>query len=378
MSEYIFREITPQILEAREYFQVIVVTGPRQSGKTRLCTEIFSDYKYVNLEDIGQRALATEDPIGFIDSLGGKAIIDEVQNVPDILSMIQVRIDANPEYSYILTGSCDFALMKSITQSLAGRAALFTLLPFSLKEAKNMVKDLSIDKIILKGLYPKVISGGVPYSIYYRNYYNTYVERDLRDLLKVKNLLVFDKFVRLLASRIGSEINASSLSREVGVSSVTIKEWLSLLFTSYIAFPLMPYFNNVSKQLVKMPKIYFYDTGLVCSLLGIDSDEKLSNHYMRGALFENLAVCELIKSKYNDGLKPNLYFYRDKGGLEVDVVDATNSDLHLYEIKANSTFKSNFTNNMKALSSEFSSVKECTVIYDGTTIGRTAINIKEI
>lgn len=378
MTRYIDRLLSSSVLDAHQYFPVIVITGPRQSGKTCLCRHLFADYTYANLEDITLRAGASQDPTGFLDSLGMFAIIDEVQNVPEILSMIQVRVDEDSNRRYILTGSSNFSLLQSISQSLAGRAALFTLLPFSLKEIKPIIENQGINQIILNGLYPRVVAVDTPYNIYYRSYYNTYVERDLRDLLKVKNILSFDKFIRLLASRIGSEFNASTLAREVGVSSMTIKEWLSILMTSYIAFPLRPYYNNISKQLAKMPKVYFYDTGLACFLLGIDSIDKLEGHHLRGALFENLAISELLKKSYNKGVEPRVYFYREKSGLEVDAVTEHGDDMHLYEIKSGETLHPEYFKNMKEVAEKMPYKVESTVIYNGESHLPVTINIREI
>lgn len=378
MSEYVNRAVSHAILEAHQYFPVIIVCGPRQSGKSTLCRHLFSDYKYTNLEDISLRTDAMRDPAGFLDSLGDKTIIDEVQNVPEILSMIQVRVDEFKNRKYILTGSSNFSLLRTKSQSLAGRAAIFTLLPFALTEVKDIVDHQSTDRIITEGLYPRVIAQNTPFDLYYRTYYNTYVERDLRDLLKVKNIMAFDRFMRILATRIGSEFNASAIARETEVSSVTIKEWLSILMTSYIAFPLMPYFSNISKRFTKMPKIYFYDTGLACFLLGIENEEVLKSHQMRGPLFENLAVCELLKKKYNDGKDPRLYFYREKNGLEVDVVEEESGGLHLYEIKSGATLRSNYMDNMRKVRETLSNVTGTTVIYDSDGHPPISINIREI
>ncbi|MBD5229224.1 MAG: ATP-binding protein [Bacteroidales bacterium] len=378
MSMIIPRAVAPHIEEAHKYYPVIVVTGPRQSGKTFMCRHIFEDYKYVNLEDITSRVAATADPGAFLESLGDRTIIDEVQNVPDLLSMIQVSVDNNPDKRYILTGSSNFALLQSITQSLAGRAATFTLLPFSLIEAHEAIEDKSIDSVMQSGLYPGLIAKGIPSEMFYRNYYNTYVERDLRNLLKIQNLLAFDTFIRLIASRAGSEFNASALAREAGVSSVTIKEWLSLLTASYIVFPLRPYFANISKQLTKMPKIYFYDTGLLCFLLGINSAEQLEKSPFRGAVFENLAICELIKREYNSGKDPLIYFYREKSGAEIDALVSRNGRLTLYEIKSSETLRPDFIQNMKATATLLPEVDTTTVIYNGTSIPPVAINIRDI
>lgn len=318
------------------------------------------------------------NPSGFLDSLGEHVIIDEVQNVPEIMSMIQVRVDEFTNRKYILTGSSNFSLLHTISQSLAGRTALFTLLPLSLIETKSELKMKGIDNIIISGLYPRVVADGIPAGLYYRSYYNTYVERDLRDLLKIKNLLAFDRFMRLLASRIGSEFNASALARDAGVSSVTIKEWLSILMTSYIAFPLMPYYANETKRLAKMPKIYFYDTGLACFLLGIENEEILKVHHMRGALFENIAICELIKRSYNRGSDPRIYFYRDKSGLEVDAVEDVAGTLHLYEIKSGATLRSSYLENMKKVKELLPNVGRTTIIYDSDGQPPLSVNIRDI
>lgn len=378
MGEYIDRLLAPTILDAHKYFPVIIVTGPRQSGKSTLCRHLFSDYNYVNLEDITVRTEAMRNPVGFLDALGKEAIIDEVQNVPELLSMIQVRVDEFKDRKYVLTGSSNFSLLRTKSQSLAGRAAYFTLLPFSLPEVSSIVANQTTDEIITQGLYPRVIAHAAPFSLYYRGYYNTYVERDLRDLLKVKNIMAFDKFIRLLAARIGSEFNASALAREVEVSSVTIKEWLSILMTSYIAFPLLPYYNNIFKRLTKMPKIYFYDTGLACFLLGIDNEKILKSHQMRGPLFENLAVCELLKNRYNQGKDPVLYFYRETSGLEVDVVAQEAGGLHLYEIKAGASLRANYMENMRKVREMLPNVSATTVIQDGEAFPPLSVNIRDI
>lgn len=378
MNTYIHRILSSKIEEAAKYYPVIVVTGPRQSGKTSLCRHLYPDYRYVNLENITIRATAAEDPTAFLESLGDTVIIDEAQNVPDLMSMIQVRVDENKSLRYVLTGSSNFSLLRAITQSLAGRAALFTLLPLSFREMSKEELDRPINELMWQGEYPRVIADQFPPQDFFQNYYNTYVERDLRDLLKLKNILSFDKFVRLLAIRVGSEFNASALAREVGVSSNTISEWLSLLATSYIAYPLQPYFANLSKRLTKMPKVYFYDTGLLCYLLSIENYEQLENHPLRGAIFENLAMGELLKSRYNKGKDPNLYFYREKSGLEVDAILVEGSSLHLYEIKAGKTLRPDFLDNIKALKKSINDVSASTVIYDGESYPPTSINIRDI
>lgn len=376
---YISRAITPRIEEAHKYYPVITITGPRQSGKSTLCKHMYPDYRYVTLESIATRSLAATDPRGFLENLGDNVIIDEVQHVPELLSEIQVRVDEDRNRRYILTGSSNFSLLKNVTQSLAGRTALFTLLPFSFKEMTEGMKNLKIEEIIIKGFYPGVLVDNIPPKIFYENYYNTYVERDLRDLLKVSNLLKFDAFVRLLALRVGSEFNASALSREIGVSSVTVSEWLSLLVSSYIIFELPPYFRNQGKSLTKNKKVYFYDTGLLSHLLMIKDEMTIENNLQKGALFENLAISEFMKKSLIEDNNPNLYFYRENRGIEVDLLVPTSSDgFHLYEVKAGKTLQSDYAANMKKLSSQIEVNISTTVIYNGESYPPLAINVRDI
>lgn len=378
MGIYIPRLISSKIEEAHNFYPVIVITGPRQSGKSTLCRHLYPDYKYVNLEHITTRAAALADPVSYIENLGDKVIIDEVQHIPELLSMIQVKVDENKNLRYILTGSSNFSLLKSITQSLAGRAALFTLLPFSFKELDKPQLEIPVENLMWKGQYPGVIAENIPSNIFYRNYYNTYVERDLRELLNLKNLLAFDTFIRLLASRVGSEFNASALAREAGVTAKTISEWLTVLNTSYITYTLPPYFKNISKRLTKMPKIYFSDTGLLCYLLSIETPEQLENHPLKGAIFENLAIAELLKNQCNQSRDPNLYFYREHSGKEVDALLVTPEGINLYEIKAGRVFRPDFKDNMTYLKSSINNINASTVIYDGENIPPIAINIRNI
>ena len=376
---YIPRTITPRVEEAHKHYPVITITGPRQAGKSTLCKHLFPDYKYVNLERIAMRSLASNDPQGFLEGLGNHVIIDEVQHVPGILSEIQVMVDENSDRRYILTGSSNFSLLNAVTQSLAGRSALFTLLPFSFNEISSEIIDKSIEEIAFQGFYPGVLVNGIPPKDFYDNYYNTYVERDLRDLLRVSNLLKFDMFVRMLALRVGSEFNASALSREVGVSAVTITEWLSILTMSYIVFELPPYYANPNKSLTKNKKIYFYDTGLLCSLLGIESPSNINNSIMWGAIFENMAVSSFVKKNLNAGKRSNLFFYRENRGIEVDMVEQNGHDsIHLYEIKAGKTLQPDYSVNMKKLASQMDVSVESSVIYNGESIPPLAINIRDI
>lgn len=378
MSSFVPRQISSKIEEAHKYFPVIVITGPRQSGKSTLCRHMYPDYKYVNLEHITARATALSDPVTFLEGLGNNVIIDEVQHVPELLSMIQVRVDEDRNLRYILTGSSNFSLLKTVTQSLAGRAALFTLLPFSFREMDQEILRNPIDRLMWQGQYPGVIVNDIPPVDFYRNYYTNYVERDLRGLLNLKNLLAFDSFMRLLASRVGSEINASALGREVGVTSKTISEWMSLLATSYIIYSLPPYFKNISKRLTKMPKVYFYDTGLLCYLLSIETPGQLLHNSLKGAIFENLAIGELLKRQYNQSRDPNLYFYREQSGKEVDALLVTPGGVNLYEIKAGKVLRPDYKENMDYLRSLLDDIQDTTVIYDGESYAPAIVNIRDI
>ncbi|MCH5239806.1 MAG: ATP-binding protein [Muribaculaceae bacterium] len=377
--EYIRRIISNKILEAFPFYSVIIITGPRQSGKTTLCRNLFPDYKYFNLENPSTRDIINHDPSKFIFDDKDGMVIDEVQYLPVLLSYIQVCVDENPEKKFILTGSSDFALMESITQSLAGRAALFTLLPFSFKEVNNYVKDNGIDKIMLNGFYPGVIVKKTPVEIFYSNYVSTYIERDVRKIKNIENLDLFRLFIKILASRASCEFNASSISAEIGVSATTIRKWLGLLKASYIAFSLYPYYTNVGKRLSKTPKIYFYDTGLLCYMLDIHNESQLQNHPLRGAIFENLVLTQFIKEKFNKKENWELYFYRENKGREIDVVKSEGLHLDLYEIKSSKTFNKDFTKNLNQVKNLLGDkVSSTTLIYDGESFLPDIINVRDI
>lgn len=379
MDRYIPRKIAASIENASPYYQVIVVTGPRQVGKTTLCKHLFSDFKYVNLEDLGIREIALADPKTFMDGLGKKAIIDEVQNFPEILSYIQVAVDSDPELKIILTGSSNFSLMQSVTQSLAGRAALFTLLPLAFDELGEYPTKTSTDEILFRGFYPALFDRKTPPRIFYGNYYSTYVERDIRKLMQLRNLDSFQTFMRLCAGRIGTEINLASLGVEVGVSAPTIREWMSLLHASYITFSLKPYYANINKRLTKTPKLYFYDTGLACWLLDIETPSQLTTHPLRGAIFENLAVIELMKERFNKGESDNLYFYRENSGREVDIVQTQADKLKVYEVKSSKTFNRNYFKNIDYLKAFLKDkISSGTIIYDGESFPPTIVNVRNI
>lgn len=375
---YIYRALTPAIEEAHKYYPVILITGARQVGKSTLCRNLFPDYRFENLENISSRVAALRDPVAFIENLGSRAIIDEVQNCPELFSQIQCVVDEDKTKRFILTGSCNFTLMKNVCQSMVGRVAVFTLPQFSLGELSAGETQLPTDTLIQQGFYPGVIADGIPAKLFYASYYNTYIERDVRDVLRIGNLVKFDTFIRLVASRVGSELNASALSTEVGISSTTISEWISILQASYIVFALPPYFANISKRLTKMPKYYFYDTGLLCYLLNIDNPQKLVGYPLRGQIFENLVVGEMMKEAFNRAATPNLYFYREHSGREVDVLRMGADRIDAYEIKSASTFREEFMSNMDQLKKILDRPVDTTLIYDGQSFPPQILNFRDI
>jgi uncharacterized protein len=337
------RLLTPYIQELATKYPVITLLGPRQSGKTTLVRSAFPNKPYVNMEDADNRALASLDPKSFMQTYPDGAILDEVQRIPQLLSYIQVRVDsADQKGMFILTGSHQAALHSAVSQSLAGRTSLLRLLPLSLQEIRMANIADSLEEVILKGGYPKIYKENLPVSNAYSSYFQTYVERDVRQILQVKDIIPFERFIKLTASRIGQLINFASLASDVGVSAVTIKEWISVLEATYILIRLEPYFENFGKRLIKSPKLYFADTGLACHLLGIDSTEQLIKDPLYGNLFENWVVVELMKARYNQAMDPRLYFYRDVSGREIDLLFQQGSRLIPIEIKSSKTFSSSF------------------------------------
>lgn len=366
----IARDISDKIKLLSTKFPIVTVTGPRQSGKSTLLKNLFSDYRYVSLENPDIRAFATDDPNGFIKTYANRVIIDEAERVPSLFSYLQTHIDdANETGMYLLAGSRNFHLMEAIDQSLAGRTAILKLLPFSrheLHEAGEL--PASFNEQIFKGFYPRIYDKDIAPTDYYPAYITTYVERDVRTMLNVGDLGRFTRFVRLCAGRIGQLLNKSNLATETGVSLPTVESWLSVLEASYILYRLEPNYNNYNKRIVKTPKLYFYDTGVACSLLGITSAEQIDTHFLRGALFENMVINQFIKDGLNKGLRPDLTFWRDSTGLEVDLIDTKGIEQHGYEIKSGSTFQASFFDGLKKWG-ELSGTPESrrSVIYAGET-----------
>lgn len=347
------RVLENEVLRLSELFKVVTITGPWQSGKTTLCKKTFPHHDYVNLEDetvVGEMELNKKE---FLVKHRKGLVIDEVQKMPEILSAVQVVVDEYPDAAFVLTGSHNLLLMQRITQSLAGRTAVLTLLPFSIAELTEVDKSAGLYSIMLNGFYPAVWAQNIPPQDVYRQYFSTYLQRDVRQVMNIRHLSEFRRFIVICASRIGSEFNAQGISNELGVSIPTIQEWMNVLETSYVAFRLPPFFRNIGKRLVKTPKIYFYDVGLVCYLLGIHTPQQLETHPLRGSIFENMVVCDFLKNQYNHGLDNNLYFYRDKSQHEVDLVVEDGLQLNAYEIKLSSNIHPDFYKNLNYFRSLF-------------------------
>ncbi len=339
----------PKLQSAAQSFRVVTLLGPRQSGKTTLVRAVFPEKPYVNLENLDVRARAAEDPRAFLANFRQGAILDEIQNLPELLSYIQALVDEHPQKGlFILTGSHQLALHQAISQSLAGRTAVLDLLPMSLKEIAQADRELSVDEAILQGGYPQVLlEPETERLLIFRSYLRTYVERDIRQLLQIKDLVLFQKFLTLVAGRIGQICNFQGLSNEVGVSAQTIQNWISILEASFIVIRLAPYYENFGKRVLKTPKLYFADVGFAAFLLGIETTQQLSRDPLRGQLFENLLFLELLKERLNRGLDPHLYFYRDQKGHEVDFLFQTGRELVPIEGKSGQTFHPEFLNGLK-------------------------------
>ncbi|NCB85504.1 MAG: ATP-binding protein [Bacteroidia bacterium] len=333
----IIRIAEKELLALSKQYRAIAVVGPRQSGKTTLVRGVFPEKVYVNLENTDTRRFAIEDPRGFLSGFPDGAILDEVQRVPELFSYLQQILDENTtKGQFILTGSINFLLQENISQTLAGRVGYMFLLPLSLHELNQPLP--STDELIHRGLYPELNDGEqMDAAKYYSNYIRTYVERDVRLIKNIVDLYAFERFVRLCAGRTGQLLNMNSLAIETGVDNKTIASWLSVLETSFIVFRLQPYHKNYNKRIVKMPKLYFYDTGLASALLGIENKEQLSLHPFRGALFENMVVLEFLKNRFNHGKTNNLFFWRDNVGTEIDLLIENTERLVPIEIKSGQT-----------------------------------------
>ena len=342
MTDYIHLKIEETILEASKYFSVIAVSGPRQSGKSTLLTQLFPLYEKYSLKDLNILDYAKNDPIAFLNQTDEGMFIDEIQRCPQLLDYIQGIVDNNPKRHFALSGSSNFEVMKNLSESLAGRAGVFELLPMSIQEVTGKVDLDNLNQILYNGLYPSICAKKNIAKFFYPSYVRTYLEKDVRDLLQIKDQIRFTKFLKLCAARIGSLFNASELGAEVGVSSKTISHWLSVLQASYLITLLPPYYENIPKRLVKSPKLYFNDPGLACYLLDIESPQQLDRDKMRGAIFENMIVMEAIKHRYNMGLEGGVFFYRDSNQNEVDLLIKQEGELTAIEVKSSMTYSSSF------------------------------------
>jgi uncharacterized protein len=333
------RTIREAVIAYLKKYPVVAMTGPRQSGKTTFLRTVLPDYQYISLENPDNRQFAVSDPNGFLTAYGDKVILDEVQQVPHLFSYIQGIVDASGRMGqFILSGSQNFHLMQSITQSLAGRVALFRLLPFDIAEMQQANLPLEdFAKVMVRGFYPALYDRDIPSKVFYANYLSTYVERDVTELLQVRNSRQFRTFLFLCAGRAGQMLNLSALANECGITQPTAKSWLSVLESSYIIFLLQPYYENFNKRLVKTPKLYFYDTGLLAHLLRFTDSDKLKLSDKKGALFENMVIGEKVKQNYHRYLQQELYYWRDSNGNEVDLLILNDEGIDIYEIKATET-----------------------------------------
>lgn len=367
------RKLEALINDNLKYFPVVTVTGPRQSGKTTLIRSMFSHLPYYSLENPDTRAIAFSDPMAFLSQHSEGMILDEVQNVPELLSYLQGIVDEHRDRRYVLSGSSQFKLQNSITQSLAGRTAVLELLPLAINEVADIAATISVDKLLLQGFYPTIYAGDNIPRLFYPAYMRTYLERDVRQLLQVKDIYQFQTFLRLCAGRIGSLFNASELSNEVGISVNTVRSWLSILQASYIVFMLHPYFDNSRKRLTKTAKLYFYDTGLACYLLGIENETQLSSDRMRGHLFENMVIADIMKRRSHKGQSTEMMFYRDSNGNEIDLIVPSGQSLEGYEIKSSSTYNSSFEKGFHSLTDQLDArLSRRAIIYCGTQERRDA------
>ena len=358
-----------RLIDLSKTFRSVAVVGPRQSGKTTLCRTVFPDKPYISLENPDFLDFATSDPRGFLSQFNTKngAILDEIQKVPHLFSYLQQILDETKQKGlFILTGSNNFLLLENITQTLAGRIAYLQLLPLSLEELKTS-KFLKTDyyEHTHSGGYPELISESISPADWFPNYISTYVERDVRQLKNITNLSLFTKLLRLCAGRTGQILNMASLANDCGIDQKTVASWLGILQSSYIIYLLKPYYNNFNKRITKTPKLYFYDTGVACSLLGIKSADQIAIHAAKGALFENLMVSELLKNRFNIGESDNLFYWRDKTGNEVDVIAENAEKLTAIELKSGETINNDFFKGLNYFSALNTKEIEKVVIYGG-------------
>ena len=388
------RHLAATVERAATQYPVVSVNGPRQSGKTTLLRRTFPRHRYVSLESPDERAFALEDPRGFLGRFDGPVILDEAQRAPDLFSYIQTSVDAEPAPGrFLLSGSRNFLLLRSISQSLAGRVRLACLLPFSLAEltrrkapamndllapgARNPVPAGAWTDHAVRGFYPRIHDLGLDPGEWLAQYFQTYLERDVRDLTQVGDLEAFGRFVRLCAGRAGGLLNLSSLGNDCGVSHDTARRWLSVLEASFVIFLLPPYHRSFSKRLTKRAKLYFVDTGLLCWLLRIRNAEQLASHAARGAVFENLVIAEALKAGCNAGERPDLYHWRDQRGNEIDLLVETPDGPHAVEIKSGETVGSDFFRGLARWRTLTEGSAPATLVYGGTeSYTRSGVDVR--
>ena len=368
------RESQKELLSLASQFKAVAVVGPRQSGKTTLTKMLFPDKVYVNFENPDTKLFATQDPRGFLSNYPNGAIFDEAQRVPELFSYLQQILDESTSNGlFIITGSNNFLLQEQISQSLAGRVGYLNLLPLTISEIGTLETD--VNSLIYKGGYPSLYKEPIEPSKWYANYIRTYVERDVRLIKNIIDFAAFERFLRLCAARVGQLLNMNNLAMEVGVDSKTINSWIGVLESSFVAFRLQPHFKNYNKRIVKMPKLYFYDTGLATALLGIENKNQLDLNIYKGALFENLIVLELVKSRYNMAKLNNLFFWRDHKGNELDVLIDNGSSLIPIEIKSGKTITNEFFKGLKYWQ-KLSGLDAGYVVYSGSEIQNRSDELK--
>lgn len=360
------REAEKEIRVLATQFKAVAVVGPRQSGKTTLVRSIFKDKPYVNFENPDIRLYALEDPRGFLANYPDGAILDEAQRVPQLFSYLQQVLDESVTNGmFIIIGSNNFLLQENISQSLAGRIAYLNLLPLTLNEINT--KENSVNQHIFKGGYPSLYNSAVDPTIWYSNYIRTYIERDVRLIKNITNLVTFERFIKLCAGRVGQLLNMNSLAVEVGVDTKTIAAWIGVLETSFVVFRLQPHHKNFNKRIVKMPKLYFYDTGLAAALLGIQNSNQIDLHPFKGALFENMVIVDFLKTRFNKAKPSNLYFWRDNTGNEIDLLIDNGLELIPVEIKSGQTVTNQYFKGILYWN-KLTKTQGGYVIYGGKTI----------
>jgi len=365
----ITRKIIDELLILITEYPIVTILGPRQSGKTTLAKKFLDGYMYSNLELPEERHFAEEDPKAYLAQFTSRVIIDEIQRVPELLSYIQVIVDEDESQQsgrFILTGSHQLLLKEAVSQSLAGRTAILNLLPLSIAElSDHSIQFDTFEEYCFTGFLPRIYGRSLRPGIAYSNYYQTYVERDVRLLINLKEMSLFEKLLKLLAGRVGQVINFNSLANDVGVDQKTVKNWISILEASFIVYKLRPYFNNFGKRAIKSPKYYFTDVGLLSFILGIRREDQITRDPLVGLIFENLVVIECLKSRYNQGKVADLYFYRDSNGNEVDVIFQDGRQLIAIEIKSSSTYSASQFKGIKTFKKIANNIKKSYLVYNG-------------